>query len=232
MTATSGWARSTAWCASTAIPSPRSTSTTRPGLPDNGIVFLFEDSQSNLWVGTANGRLVRHPKRRGATISTAARAGTHHLCLRGCRRRGLVLQRRGPPFLLAEWPAGSPDQRPDAGVRTRNFSTAPCMSSSREKTASSGSLQNGRVAKIPQGDAWKKILAPARGPARRFRLSDRSAILTPSDQCRRHREDRDGNLVVGTLGAGIFWLEPRGWWQPHHRHRTGLRMDFVLSLVL
>ena len=28
-----------------------------PGLPDNVINFLFEDSRSNLWVGTANGRL-------------------------------------------------------------------------------------------------------------------------------------------------------------------------------
>src|SRR5262245_53015801 len=28
-----------------------------PGLPGNGVVFLFEDSRTNLWVGTDNGGL-------------------------------------------------------------------------------------------------------------------------------------------------------------------------------
>ena len=44
-------------------------------------------------------------------------------------------------------------------------------------------------------------------------------------------EDRDGNLIVGTLGAGVFWYEPDGKFRQISKAQ-GLSSDFVLSLCL
>jgi streptogramin lyase len=44
-------------------------------------------------------------------------------------------------------------------------------------------------------------------------------------------EDNDGNLIVGTLGAGVFWYEPDGKYRQISKTQ-GLSSDFVLSLCM
>ena len=44
-------------------------------------------------------------------------------------------------------------------------------------------------------------------------------------------EDNDGNLIIGTLGAGVFWYEPDGKYRQISK-AEGLSSDFVLSLCM
>jgi len=182
-----------------------------PGLPDNGIVFLYEDSRSNLWVGTANGGLcaIHNGEVKPMDVSgtggkivfadedetgaiwfwMTAGTGGHFLCLKEGR--------------LDLHPANYPVQ---FFYRIFNLRIS-------RKNDSVWQLQNGRVQKL-RGDQvesdsatpWQYV------PAQKFfTLPDKSLVEIPFDAnvtalC----EDRDGNLVVGTHDAGIYWFDASG----------------------
>ncbi len=181
-----------------------------PGLPADGMVFLFEDSRSNLWVGTKpaglcviqNG-LVKNFDAGGADgIITMAYEDTDgaiwFVASQGflCWRNGALL--RDPPM---------------EPVLRRLLTLLNQHSIVLNKDGSSWQLQRGRVEK------WRD----------NAREKDFGPCPWGSTQITAACADPDGNLMVGTHNAGLYWFDAAGACR-HITAKDGLTKDFILSL--
>jgi signal transduction histidine kinase/ligand-binding sensor domain-containing protein len=178
-----------------------------PGLNSDRVIFLYQDRQTNLWIGTETAGLAmvhngvvksfQIETAQGGRISAASEdsGGIYFFCEGGISRyhdgQMTFYPRVYSPqsYLMAgHWLVPSRD----GGV---------------------WQLQTGAVEKWNGNKIVKNF-----GPLPWGRAPIKAAC-----------EDANGNLIVGTLGAGIFWFEADG----HYWHLTqtnGLSSDYILSL--
>ena len=203
-----------------------------PGLPGNKIVFLFEDSSSNLWVGTDNsgicriqdGKLTRFDSSGDAGKITSAFEDTQHVVWLGAAD-GRCYSWNGEQLQLRQ--ADVPIQ-----VSLQLFYRSAHIQSVGENGVT-WNLQNGRVMKLKDGateknygpNPWTASLTTAafRAPGGIF------AAFTFDQNITAVCEDPDGNLVVGTKGYGVYWTTANGGWR-HISTDEGLSDKYVLSV--
>jgi len=181
-----------------------------PGLPSNRIVFLFEDSKKNLWVGTEtaglcvikNGVVQSFPETSaGGIISCAFEDGGGNVWFSA---------ENGKFFC---WKDGKMDSRPTIFPAQLFYRAAHVFVSGKDGVI--WHLQNGRVEKW-RGDRLEK---------------DFGASPWDGTHISATTEDAAGNLVVGTQGAGLFWFQADGSCV-HIGKDDGLSHNIVLSLLL
>jgi ligand-binding sensor domain-containing protein/signal transduction histidine kinase len=184
-----------------------------PGLNSDRIVYLFEDSRTNLWIGTDAGgvALVQNGEIKSFDLGRSGHEGRivyAYEDLTGCDW-----------FYTAD---GRTSRYQDGRMQTDPtlISTELVLRAAKilipGQSNSFWRVQNDRVEK------W-------RGSQR-----ERDCGVYPwkintivASAC----EDSDGNLIVGTLGEGVFWLGADGNWR-HLSTEQGLSSAFVLSLCL
>ena len=159
-----------------------------PGLPSSRVVFLFEDSRTNLWAGT----------------ETA----------------GLCVIKNGVVKSFAAETAGGGRKVTNAEEGSSGdiwFQTAEGLLG----------YHAGNVNFFP--GVWRPFL----GPFQKWQNEKKNfgpfpwgnTVVTAA--C----EDENGNLIVGTLGAGVFWYDAGGKFQQVSTNQ-GLSSTYVLSLCL
>jgi ligand-binding sensor domain-containing protein/signal transduction histidine kinase len=184
-----------------------------PGLNSDRIVYLFEDSHTNLWIGTdtAGVALVRDGKVKSFDIGRAGHEGR------------IVYAYEDSTGCVWFYTADGRTSRYQDG----KMSTDPSLISTElvfratkilvpGPSGSFWNMQNGRVQKW-EGNQRERDLGVCPWGI--------NTIVTSA--C----EDSNGNLIVGTLGEGVFWLGADGNWQ-HISTEQGLSSAFVLSLCM
>ncbi len=189
-----------------------------PGLTSDQIVYLFEDSRSNLWVGTASSGLLKikdgQVQSFGSDTATAplTYAYEDHATNVWFWMDGHVLCDHN----------GQMDFHPPASTQPLLISGQPLLPFLAARIVFPGAggnlwfIQGGRVGKL---DAQGKVSDFGPSPV------DAGTIIKAG--C----EDADGRLILGTLGEGVFWLDNHGKWR-HISKAEGLSSDYVLSLCL
>lgn len=223
-----------------------------PGLESSRIVSLFEDRARNLWIGTetagvvvmkrgqvtglgigegsagrrlvgacedetgavwlymADGQLWRHWEGRSDAFAFGlARESAY---------RGITAEDAGPVWVGTDWGLAAVRGQPDP--------------SSLELTADSSFAVGSRLDFVlarRQGGCWR--LADGRVQQWQTRQLERDWGAYPWGSARVSAacEDRDGNLVVGTLGSGVFWYGPDGQVTSLSTNQ-GLSNSYILSL--
>jgi len=229
-----------------------------PGLGSDRIVRLFEDSHTNLWIGTDTAGVVRlhdgqvknfniggggHEGRLtsvgedasgGVWLYTAdARLGRYqngkmevldfHIATPAIAR--MIAAEKSGPLWIDEYEAGGTSGL--FSFRTENFhpptlvvdQSIPAQRSDFILAGVNGGtwrLIDGRVQKWNSNQLEKDL-----GP---YPWANTNAVTSAL-------EDNDGNLIVGTLGAGVFWYEADGKFRQISQAQ-GLSSDYVLSLCL
>ena len=179
-----------------------------PGLPDNSIIFLYEDRQTNLWVVTDNRTLcqIKHGVLKKFDVSgangkiTAAfedEAGAVWFATDGAD--------------LFNWHAGALEHI--SGARRNALTDLALHGLWPSKDGSYWLLKNRRVEKFRGGLREKNFGEVPWG----------SAVVTAL--C----EDNEGNLIVGTGDAGVFWFDADGNFS-HLTKENGLSENFILAL--
>jgi ligand-binding sensor domain-containing protein/signal transduction histidine kinase len=221
-----------------------------PGLISSRIFTLFEDSHSNLWVGTEtagtalikNGRVLSlglgqgGSERRLAAICEDSGGAVWLYTMDGqlwryqdgrtnvfrvgpSLRRAMIMEAAGLLWV-------GTDQRLSA-LRPATALTSPQLMV--EQTLTVGRLDF--------------LLASRRGGY--WRLADGSVQKWSTNRLERDWgpypwsrapvsaacEDREGNLVVGTLGAGVYWFDPQGK-ATNLSTNQGLSHNSILSLLV
>lgn len=184
-----------------------------PALKSDKIVFLFEDDETNLWIGTQSSGLEviqngmiksfgAETANAGAVTYAREDAGGILFCCENGNQNGIALYHNGKMNFYAN--AISPQL-----FYFANHMLVPT------RDGGVWQLQDGRMQK------WMG----------NRRVKDFGPLPWGNTPIRAACEDGAGDLIVGTLGAGIFWFEPDG----HYRRIStaeGLSSDYVLSLCL
>ncbi len=193
-----------------------------PGLPDNRVIFLFEDSRSNLWAGTENAGLC---SLRNGVVRHFDAAGTERINYAFEDAAGAVWFYSAADHLFC-WQNDRLEARTNG--LTREFVLAMFDRAKHILVPASNGvvwrLQGGRVARLRNGRLekdfgdcpWPSALVP--WGDQQIDASVKAAIA-----------DRDGNLVVGTFGSGIYWLNHDGSWR-HSVSGQNTFVDLVLAL--
>jgi ligand-binding sensor domain-containing protein/signal transduction histidine kinase len=223
-----------------------------PGLNSGRIVYLFEDSHTNLWIGTdtagvalaRDGKVtsmdIGHSGHQGRLVSACedstggvwlytadARLGRYQNGkletlplnfnpLAICRM--ITAEKSGPLWIGEDWGMFS--------FRTSNFHP-PALPFEQQ-------IRAGKLAFIlagQRGGMWRLI----NGRVQKWNATQCEKDFGPfpwdnavvTSAC----EDRDGNLIVGTLGEGVFWYDAGGTWRRISTEQ-GLSHSAVLSLCL
>jgi ligand-binding sensor domain-containing protein/signal transduction histidine kinase len=200
-----------------------------PGLPNNVIVFIFEDSQQTLWVGTETAGLCAIKNGVVQKFDTGGPGGKI-TCAYEDTGGGVWFGTQDGRFLL--WkdgrfdlnPAPVPDLLAERLLQRAFHLVVPGAD------GISWHLQNGRVEKWRQDRLEKdfgvcpwpatQVTGIIRGRGVAFDAGVMSAIV-----------DREGNLVVGTPNSGLYWLEANGSWR-HFTTGQGLSHDTIPALCL
>ncbi len=184
-----------------------------PGLNSDRIVYLFEDSHTNLWIGTDTG-----------TVAMAKDGRITDFQIGGAGHEGRLLYAfEDSKGMVWFYTADGRTSRYQDG----RMSTDPSLISKElvlraakilipGQSNSFWSIQNGRVQK------WKGNQRERDFGVYPWRIN---TIVTSAG------EDGAGNLIVGTGGEGVFWLGTDGNWRRISTEQ-GLSSAFVLSLCM
>ncbi|HZL13449.1 MAG TPA: two-component regulator propeller domain-containing protein, partial [Verrucomicrobiae bacterium] len=181
-----------------------------PGLPSSRIVFLFEDNETNLWVGTETAGLCMIKngivKNFGAESANCGKviyaSEDSQSNIFFCATAGILY-----------FHDGKLDFRPnETGWPLSGFAAKMLVPS---KSGDVWQIANGTVQKWRNGQLEKDFGASPWGNT------------NVTSAC----EDDNGNLIVGTQGAGIFWYDADGKSQNISTNQ-GLSSVYVLSLCL
>jgi signal transduction histidine kinase/ligand-binding sensor domain-containing protein len=210
-----------------------------PGLVSSRIVHLFEDSAGNLWVGTENagvdliqkngeirnfdigkgirdGRLVAAAEDAGGTVwlltanGLLGRYRSNALnVLRNVGCKALIAETNSLVWLGADPPVADPNRAGGVfGIPANSPATAFVVERSVPVTNRLDFLLAS-----PRGGFW--MLADGRvqrwqqdAPISQFGPYPWSPGVPVTSAC----EDKDGHLIVGTYGQGVFWLDATGNW--------------------
>ena len=179
-----------------------------PGLTSDGIVHLFEDNETNLWVGTeSSGLLVI----KDGQIRNFDSEG-------GAFRGKVVYAYEDEATNVWFYTEDGHSFRYHDGHLHSEVSTSLLFRATRMRVPdASGFWQilHGRVQKWTTNRLEKDFGPSPWG----------NAIVTSA--CK----DSNGNLIVGTLGAGVFWYDANGKYQNISTNQ-GLSSVYVLSLCL
>ncbi len=223
-----------------------------PGLNSDRIIYLFEDSHTNLWIGTDTSGvgLVQDGKIKNFEIGRAGQEGkltsvcedsggtvwfytadSHLARYQNGKMETLNLNFNTPPIcrMIAAEKSGAlwvADVSGMFSIRPENFNPRAIVVDESFRAerldfilaSLNGGiwrLMNGRVQKWKSGGLEKDFGAYPWG----------NSIIKAA--C----EDKDGNLIVGTLGAGVFWYDANGKYE-HISKEQGLSSEFVLSLCM
>ena len=229
-----------------------------PGLNSDRIVYLFEDSHTNLWIGTdtAEVALVQDGKVKKIDLG---RAGHEGRLVSACEDATGAVWLYTADAQLGRYQDGQLE------TLNLNISYPPiCRMLIAEK---SGPLWLGEYG---VGEPWGQLLSfrpgnfhpPALSFDQQFRVEKLDFILASQrggtwrlingrvekwGTTQREKdfglypwgnatvtsagEDKDANLIVGTRGAGVFWYDADGKYQ-HISTDQGLSSAFVLSLCM
>ena len=177
-----------------------------PALKSDIIVFLYEDRATNLWIGTQSAGL--------AVIQNGV-----------IKSFETEMPNAGPVTSVREDSSGILFYSENGIARYQNgkINFFPNIYSPQLYLLTRHQLvpsRNGAVWQLWTGS----VLRLGNGSEKNFGPCPWGSSLVNA-AC----EDEQGNLVVGTLGDGIFWLQPNGTWR-HISHDDGLSSDLVLSL--
>jgi hypothetical protein len=197
-----------------------------PGLPDNFIISLFADSRSNLWIGTANGRLCAVQDGTIKQFDVSAAGGK--IVLADEEAPGVVgFLTSGPRFFTI---TGDRLNVQTSGVPGKYFYRYYHVVLF-GRNGVIWQMKGGHVLKSRNGQAgsevdlgptpWTPALCPFPGGDTLRYLYDANVTAF----C----EDQEGNLVVGTHDAGVYWHDSTNGWS-HISTDKGLSHDSVLSL--
>jgi len=220
-----------------------------PGLKSRNIVSLFEDSQSNLWVGTENAgvALVKEDKvinldvgqMRAACEDTNGAVWLYtdagQLCRYrankvdewsvGARRRSfcrsLALDETGLLWVGTDWSLTA--LGPLSAAASSGLPVA-------RESATNEIRRLDLLLTSKHGGYWRFAdmrIQKWNGPRCEHDWPYPSTTSVPVAAC----EDLDGNLVVGTYGAGVFWFDAEGH-ADHIGSEEGLSHDSVLALTV
>ena len=181
-----------------------------PGLPSSRIVFLFEDNETNLWVGTETAGLCMIKngivKNFGAESANCGKviyaSEDSQSNIVFCATAGILY-----------FHDGKMDFRPnETGWPLSGFAAKMLVPS---KSGDVWQIANGTVQKWRNGQLEKDFGASPWGNT------------NVTSAC----EDDNGNLIVGTLGAGVFWSDADGKFQ-HISTEQKLSSPIILSICL
>ena len=184
-----------------------------PGLNSDRIVYLFEDSHTNLWIGTdtAGVALVQDGKVKSFDLGRAGQEGR------------IVYAYEDSTGCVWFYTADGRTSRYQDG----KMSIDPSLISKELVLRAAKTLIPG-----PSGSFW--LIQYGRVQKWKGNQRERDLGVYPwrintivASAC----EDSDGNLIVGTLGEGVFWLGADGNWR-HISTEQGLSSAFVLSLCM
>lgn len=179
-----------------------------PGLKSDIIVFLYEDESTNLWIGTQSAGLA--VIQNGAIKSFEAEMAN---------ARPIASAREDSSGVLFYSENGIARYQNGKMNFFRNIYSPQLYLLTEHRLVPS---RNGAVWQLWSGNVQR---------VRDGIQKDFGPCPWANSQIKAACEDEDGNLIVGTLGAGIFWLQTDGTWR-HITHDDGLSSDYVLSLCL
>jgi signal transduction histidine kinase/ligand-binding sensor domain-containing protein len=181
-----------------------------PALKSDIIVFLYEDNKTNLWIGTQSAGLavIQNGKIKSFEAETA-NSGTI-TSARDDQGDILFYSEKG----ITRFHDGQMNFFPNIYSPQLFLLTTHQLVPS--KDGGVWQLWNGTVQKF-NGSLEEKDFGPCPWKSQ----------TRVSAAC----EDSDGNLIVGTLGEGIFWFDANGKFRRISKE-DGLSSDFVLSLCL
>jgi ligand-binding sensor domain-containing protein len=228
---------------------------TTPGLSSSLIFNLFEDTRTNLWIGTENAGVLRVDKN-GQLTSVQLGSGTRVGPLKAaCEDRSGSVWLYTRDGQLCRYRDGKTDCRLVGGGRPSNcraliaedsgrlwVGTDLTLSSLNPTASSTNTLPEMANVIISQNPWLDFLLASKRGgywrlangridrcegeQVRQFASYPWDQLSTPvTSAC----EDLEGNLVVGTYGDGIYWFDAEG---KFAHLSTELSHSSVLSLVM
>ncbi len=199
-----------------------------PGLPGNVIAFLFEDQQTNLWVGTDNGGLCRIHAGTVQNFDLADAGGKVVFADENTNGEIWFSTGTGKFFRVRK---GQLDPHPPTFSAGRYYQIFHLRVPGKNGVV--WSLQNGRVQKF-NSETIEKDFGSSPWPnapvTALYKSPDGQFIQIPFDaNVTAACEDPEGNLVVGTRGMGVYWLDATGSWH-HIATDKGLSQGLVLSL--
>lgn len=226
-----------------------------PGLSSSRIVFLFEDSRRVLWIGTDTAGIVMWKDGQVFAPPELALGGTERRLVSACEdSNGAVwlvnangeiwrhVDGRFTPFVLL--PIGPSLRRTIAAEPS-----GPVWVGTDTRQCAVGRLTDTPTPDLPveldlPTRRLEFLLASKRGGYWRFEdgtiqrwfrtnRADTPVIPYPwPGQIRMTTacEDASGNLIVGTLGAGVFWFDADG--HATQLSTSDLSSQFILSLVV
>ena len=178
-----------------------------PALPDNFITFLFADSHTNLWVGTGNGGLcvIGHGTAKQFDIKEAG----GKVVLADEDASGVVRFLTGGDrlFSITDGKMVLHQDQPQSDLPARYYHLSLSGKNgvqwqfvNSDKVGEVWKLRNGK----PEWNVrYPWSYAPNDIPGTRSKYKFDANVTA-------FCEDRDGNLVVGTHDAGIYWFDANG----------------------
>ena len=233
-----------------------------PGLNSDRIVHLFEDSRTNLWVGTdaggvalvENGKIqnfeIGHGGHEGRLVSACEdstggiwfyTADSYLACYQNGKLdvlnlnfnpspicRIIAAEKSGPLWIGEGWVEKGRNVSFLFSFRPANFNP-PTLAIDQSIPAQRPDFilasQHGGIWRLMNGRVQKWNSTQLEKDLGAYPWTNTTTIVTAA--C----EDNDGNLVIGTLGEGVFWYEPDGKYRRISKAQ-GLSSDFVLSLCV
>lgn len=223
-----------------------------PGLENSRIVRIFEDSRTNLWVGTesAGVALVKDGKVKSLDLGRGSRSGR---LMSACEDATGAVWLYTADGQLARFHNGAADVWNAGGRNISNCRAVIAENSGPVWAGMDTSLSGMDPAAVASGrplpalheTPMRKLdalVASSRGG--HWRLADGRVQHWTTNSLDRDLgaypwtnalfstacEDRDGNLVVGTLGEGVFWFDAAGV-ASRISMKEGLSHNYILSLT-
>jgi ligand-binding sensor domain-containing protein/two-component sensor histidine kinase len=179
-----------------------------PGLGSDRIVYLFEDSRTNLWVGTESAGFAMLTN--GTIQNFGTQNGTGKIIYAAENSSGVWFH---TPDGLFNYHDGKMNFY--SGAVSTELSLLEARAVIPSKSGGYWQLLGGTVQKMENNRVIKNFGTCPWGD------------INMNSAC----EDKDGNLIVGTFGAGVFWYEPDGKFRQISTNQ-GLSSPYVLSLCL
>ncbi|MGA3266989.1 MAG: two-component regulator propeller domain-containing protein [Verrucomicrobiota bacterium] len=183
-----------------------------PGLESDRIVYLFQDSQTNLWVGTET---------RGVAMVDGGKVTDFPRATSGPQGKVIYAFEDKSNAVWFYTEDGRTSDYRDGEMHSEASVVYPelLLRASRtwlpSRAGGSFAIQNGRVQKWGERQVEKDF-----GPSPWGNTPVTSLA-----------EDGQGNLIVGTLGLGVFWYDANGKYQTISTEQ-GLSSAYVLSLCM
>ncbi|MDE3068975.1 MAG: ATP-binding protein [Verrucomicrobiota bacterium] len=223
-----------------------------PGLANDQVVCLFQDSHTNLWIGMDAGdvALLHNGRIRDFEIGRGGEGGR---LASACEDSSGAVWLYTADAHLGRWQNGK--------MEVWNFNFNPAAVCRRIVAEKSGSLWIGEdwglfsfhpsnfhppafpieqlirarrldfILASRKGGTWRLINGRVQKWGPRQLQKDFGPYPWTNVLVKAACEDADGNLIVGTLGAGIFWYQPDGKYRLISTDQ-GLSSAYVLSLCL